>query len=451
VVIVVDFAASRWRDPDTDGLSCREVRTMTMNSSEITTTTATVTEARAVQRPRFDPMSGTWPMVFLNVVVAVALSSLSFVVADALGPGRWRWPAFWLVNGIAMFFGAAIPLRYFLVNQQREAQDRERLLLDEAHHREFGARVARGLEMADNEAGAHSVADRALASLLPSDRVDVLIADSSRAHLGLVTSHAPDDAPAGCDVLTPAACPAVRRGHTLHFEDSRELDACPRLAERTECGAVCVPVSIMGSTVGVVHIVHRPGRQPSPNTIDEVETVAIQLGARVGLIAAMSQTKHQADTDPLTGLANRRRLENDVRELVRNETPFALVLADLDHFKQLNDAHGHEMGDRALRLFARVMLRNVRDGDLVARYGGEEFVIVCPRSSAAAAADAFDRIRLELAAAVTDGRTPPFTVSAGVVDTSESQQLEDLIGAADVLLLRAKTLGRDQVLTSVSL
>lgn len=421
-----------------------------MERTEITTTRGNVALERALRRRRFDPMSGTWPMVFLNVVVTVALCSLSFVVADALGSGRWRWPTFWLVNGFVMFFGAAIPLRYFLITQQRQAQEREKLLLDEAHHREFAVRVARGLEMADNEAAAHAVADRALASLLPADRVDVLIADSSRAHLGLVTSHDPDAAPAGCDVLTPAACPAVRRGHTLHFEDSRELDACPRLAEREGCGAVCVPVSIMGSTVGVVHVAHHVGHRPSLNTVDEVETVAIQLGARVGLISAMSQTKHQADTDPLTGLANRRRLENDVRELVRNETPFALVLADLDHFKQLNDAHGHEMGDRALRLFARVMLRNVRDGDLVARYGGEEFVVVCPLSSAAAAADAFDRIRLELAAAVTDGRTPPFTVSAGVVDTSESEQLEELIGAADVLLLRAKVLGRDQVLTSAS-
>ncbi len=421
-----------------------------METSQNDSTRTSAARARSRRPNGFDPMSGTWPMVFLNVVVVVMLCSLSFVLADALGPGRWRWPAFWLVNGVMMFVGAALPLRFFLVSQQREAQCREQLLLDEAHRREFGVRVARGLEMADDEAAVHVVANRALAELLPSNRVDVLIADSSRAHLGLVTSHSPDAAPAGCDVLTPAGCPAVRRGHALHFEDSRELDACPRLAERDTCGAVCVPVSIMGATVGVVHIAHHIGAPPSANTVDEVETVAIQLGAQVGLIAAMSQTQRQADTDPLTGLSNRRRLENDVRALVREGTSFAIVLADLDHFKQLNDAHGHEMGDRALRLFARVMLRNVRDGDLVARYGGEEFVIVCPRSTAAAAADAFDRIRLELAGAVTDGRTPHFTVSAGVVDTSESHQLEELINAADVLLLRAKSLGRDQVLTPVS-
>lgn len=405
--------------------------------------------AAGVSSFRFDPMSGTWPMVLLNVVGTVVLITLSVLLTDRLGPDRWWWPVFLFVSGIVVFAGAALPLRYFLLNQQRSARRREQLLLDEAHHREFGVRVSRGLDMAHDETGAHTVARRAFEEILPVDRVDVLIADSSRAHLGLASTHAPDGAPDGCDVLTPAGCPAVRRGHTLRFEDSRTLDACPKLAERDPCGATCVPVSIMGATVGVVHIAHRLDHAPTAHTVDEVEAVARQLGGRVGLIAAMSQTQRQADTDPLTGLSNRRRLENDVRELARNGTPFALVLADLDHFKQLNDAHGHEMGDRALRLFARVMLRNVREGDLVARYGGEEFVIVCPNSTAAAAADAFDRIRLELAGAVTDGRTPPFTVSAGVVDTDQAGGLEELISAADVLLLRAKVLGRDQVLTSL--
>ncbi len=388
--------------------------------------------------------------MLLNVAGTVALASLALAVAEALAPPGWRWPAFWVVTASVMFVGAAVPLRFFLLEQQEQSRRREQLLVDEAHRRDFGLRVARGLEMADDDDGAYAVARRACVELVPDDRIEVLVADSSRAHLGVVARHKPEGSPGGCDVLTPAGCPAVRSGHTLQFEDSGALDACPHLAQRGSCGAVCAPVSIMGAAVGVLHVAHRIGHRPGPTAVEEIEEVSRQLGSRVGLIVAMSQSRRQADTDPLTGLSNRRRLENDVRDLVRNNVPFSLVLADLDHFKQLNDTHGHEMGDRALRLFARVVARNVRDGDLVARYGGEEFVIVCPRASAAATADAVDRIRLELAGAVTDGRTPPFTVSAGVVDTTETHHLEDLINAADVLLLKAKELGRDQVLAAIS-
>lgn len=403
--------------------------------------------ARSVGR-RFDPMSGTWPMVLMNLTVTVGLSSLALVIAQRLASPGWTGPVFALVNAAVLFAAVAVPLRFFLVDQQGVAEQRERLLLDDAHRREFGTRVVRAFEMSDDESAAHLVAGRACAELLPVERVDVLLADSSHAHLSLVASNEPDGSTGGCDVHTPYGCPAVRRGHTLRFDDSQRLDACPRLASRGPCGAVCVPVSIMGATVGVIHVAHRTHSGPSAHTVGEIETVAQHLGARVGLLGAMAQSKRQADTDPLTGLANRRRLENDVRHLAHCGTPFALVLADLDRFKALNDTHGHEMGDRALRLFARIVARNVRDGDLVARYGGEEFVIVCPHSTAAAAADMFDRIRLELAAAVSDGRTPPFTVSAGVVDTNDTQRLDELLGAADGLLLKAKNMGRDQVLTT---
>ena len=130
---------------------------------------------------------------------------------------------------------------------------------------------------------------------------------------------------------------------------------------------------------------------------------------------------------------------------MRKGTTFSLVFADLDHFKQLNDTHGHDMGDRALRLFARTLRRAMRDSDLVARYGGEEFVVVLPDVDAAGAVRAFDRARLELEVALSDGRVPPFTVSAGVVDTNESLPFDELIGLADAWLLRAKRNGRNQV------
>lgn len=407
-------------------------------------------------------MAGTWPMVFVNVVAVTVATGASVAVARALvGSSGWFWPVYGGVAGTALLLAVALPLRFFLLRQRREADEREEILVHEGHRREFAARLARALEMADTEPAALSVAERAFAELTPSTRVEVLLADSSQAHLVPVVATAPASAPPGCGVATPKSCPAVRNGHALRFADSEQLDACPHLHGRVaagdgRCGALCVPVSIMGSSVGVLHAVHDVHAPLGSTQADGLEIVAQQLGARVGLLAAMSQSQLQANTDALTGLLNRRCLENEVRTLVRRRVPFALVLADLDHFKRLNDTYGHDAGDRALRLFARTMRGAVRDGDLVARYGGEEFVVVMPQLDATAGARAFDRVRLELDAALTDGRIPPFTVSAGVVDTTaratgadaEQLTLDDLVADADQLLLRAKRDGRNRVLHS---
>ena len=413
---------------------------------------------------RFDPMAGTWPMVFVNVIVATLMSGGCVALARLVaGPDGWFWPAYGAIAGAVLLVAVAIPLRFFLLRQRREADSREEILLREGRRRDFAARLARALDMADHEPAALGVAERAFVELTPTTRVEVLLADSSQAHLVPVVSAGPADGPSGCGVATPKSCPAVRNGHALRFPDSTHLDACPHLHGRAAAGggrtgALCVPVSIMGSSVGVLHAVHHHGAPFGAAEAEGLEIVAQQLGARVGLLAAMSQSQLQANTDALTGLLNRRCLENEVRTLVRRRVPFALVLADLDHFKRLNDTYGHDTGDRALRLFARTMRAALREGDLVARYGGEEFVVVMPQLDATAGATAFDRVRLELDAALTDGRIPPFTVSAGVVDTAvrpaesdaEQLRLDDLVADADQLLLRAKREGRNRVLHSAT-
>lgn len=101
-----------------------------------------------------------------------------------------------------------------------------------------------------------------------------------------------------------------------------------------------------------------------------LEITGAQTGSRLGVIRAMGQSQLQASTDPLTGLLNRRSLEDRVLDLRRDHVLFVVAMADLDHFKLLNDAHGHETGDRALRIFTRTMEETVRTQDIVARRRG---------------------------------------------------------------------------------
>jgi diguanylate cyclase (GGDEF)-like protein len=207
---------------------------------------------------------------------------------------------------------------------------------------------------------------------------------------------------------------------------------------------VCVPVSIMGRTVGVVHTTGPVGEPLTDDAVQELQTLANQAGNRLGMLRVMAETQLQASTDGLTGLINRRSLENAARRLRADATPFAFVMADLDHFKALNDAHGHETGDRALRIFSETVRQTMRSEDLACRYGGEEFALLLPGVDAHDAVDVVERIRCELDAATGRGDAPTFTASFGIAHSDDAVDFEDLVARADQALFAAKDAGRDR-------
>ena len=171
--------------------------------------------------------------------------------------------------------------------------------------------------------------------------------------------------------------------------------------------------------------------------------------ANARLLARISA---QAASDDLTGVANRRSLdaaiEREIAHTQRHGTPTSLILIDLDHFKQLNDAHGHPAGDDALRTVASVITATSRSGDFVARYGGEEFAILLPATSAAVAAEAAERVRAAIAA--TPMQTP-VTASLGVAMVAgPAAAAASLVRRADVAMYDAKRRGRNQVAVSVA-
>jgi diguanylate cyclase (GGDEF)-like protein len=315
----------------------------------------------------------------------------------------------------------------------------------EADRDAFGTQLVEALEMADTEEEVYRVLARAMKVISTDLPSELLLADSSRAHLERATQHPEAGAP-GCDVESPFSCMAVRRGNPVIFPDSEALNACSRLRGRP-CGAisaVCVPVSFMGRALGVLHTAGPVGKPPTTRQVAQLTTLGIQAGARIGTVRAFNSTQLKATTDSLTGLANRRSAEERVRQLNGEGKSFALVLADLDHFKRLNDSRGHEAGDQALRLFAETLRLSLRDGDLGARWGGEEFALILPQVSASQAQEVVDRVRAKLAENLLAGSIPVFTASFGISDTTMSPRFEELLRMADEALYRAKESGRDR-------
>jgi diguanylate cyclase (GGDEF)-like protein/PAS domain S-box-containing protein len=337
-----------------------------------------------------------------------------------------------------------------VVVNARDITDRvklERELTLQSQRDTFAAQLVEAFEMADEESAAYAVVRQAMEEVSTEVPMELLLSDSSRAHLEQVAVNPVAGGPS-CPVESPFACVAVRRGNPVVFESSSALNACPKLRGRAEgaCSAVCVPISFMGRSLGVLHATGSDGAPPDDHQVERLATLAAQAGARIGTVRAFARTQLQASTDGLTGLLNRRMLETEIWRLMRQHTPFALAIADLDHFKQLNDTHGHESGDRSLRLFAQATLKALRDVDLVARWGGEEFVIVMPGADAEQAVAVLERIRARLDQ-VLQGQVP-FTASFGVTDSSRSSSLEELIQLADLALYKSKDSGRNRITVS---
>ncbi len=170
-----------------------------------------------------------------------------------------------------------------------------------------------------------------------------------------------------------------------------------------------------------------------------------------------SQLLAEARTDAKTGLLNAMTWHREsVTELSRAQgdwPPASLAIVDIDHFKLVNDTHGHLAGDRVLRIMADRLKAQLREGDLIGRFGGEEFAILLPRTTGPEAGRVADRLRGHIAGApiaVSDGRDEPIlvgiTVSVGVAEwASARQDLDELLAAADAALYRAKDDGRNQI------
>ena len=288
-----------------------------------------------------------------GVALVAVVYALTGVLLHLVAPGTTGLALVGVGTGVAAALSA--PLLWLLARSaQRKGLEtgsarvaRDRAMRAQAARGEFETRLARGLEMVQDEPAAFDVVQRALRRVVPDEPVELLLADNSHAHLERMVVASPDgESVPGCAVDSPEQCEAARRAQTQVFPDSDDLDVCPMLRGRPQgrCSGVCVPVSIMGRTVGVVHTTGSVGETLGGQRVQALQNLANQTGNRLGMLRVMAETQLQASTDGLTGLMNRRSFENRVHRLRGEGKEFAFVMADLDRFKALNDANGHEAG-----------------------------------------------------------------------------------------------------------
>lgn len=263
------------------------------------------------------------------------------------------------------------------------------------------------------------------------------------------------------ETVAPAECWALRRGQR-HFVDAAAAQLiCPHVAHPTG-DSVCIPTAAHGDTSGMVHLTdHRLSDRRSERWLTEArQRLGVAMGEQTALALGNLELREtlrtQALRDPLTGLYNRRFVDDWIsREISRADqtgAPLGVVMADIDRFKQFNDTYGHEAGDRLLRAVADTISRGLRQGDVPCRYGGEEFLLLMPAVTAQSLAARTEQLRL----AVADTRIehqgvplPGVTLSAGIaLYPLHGAQATDVLQAADRALYTAKRTGRDRIVVA---
>jgi diguanylate cyclase (GGDEF)-like protein len=270
-------------------------------------------------------------------------------------------------------------------------------------------------------------------------------------------------------VKYPATRQVLESGRPLvvHADDPTADPAeRARLQQQGYASVLMLPLGIGGRVSALIEVLRRTEDPPfDEDAVNLALSLAGPAGVALENARLHAQVQALAVTDPLTGLANRRAFDRGLaREMARAQrynTPLALIIADIDAFKEYNDAFGHPAGDERLKAIAQLLKNNVRDLDMVARYGGEEFAILLPHTDKAGAIALAERLRALAEHAAYDewqrqgirrlfdprlGYIPGYTLSLGVAAYPEdAYNASGLVLAADNAELLAKQSGKNQV------
>jgi diguanylate cyclase (GGDEF)-like protein len=308
------------------------------------------------------------------------------------------------------------------------------------------------LQSAHGYADANAVLRSTAAKLLKGLGGALYVFNNSGDRLELSTSWSWPEDSAPADTISPSHCWALKRGkphvnlpgpnslHCEHHDQSTVVLEIPMMARGEVYGLLAIQAG--GADAEARLQIATP----------MAEALADAMSLALSNIALREKLRTQALRDPLTGLYNRRYMEDVLDRFAalaeRTGSPLSLVMIDLDHFKRLNDEHGHAMGDAVLSEVAAAIAGSIRPGDVPCRFGGEELVVLlpdCPLAEGAAKAEVM-RARIER---LSENHGFKITASFGVATLSEtSTRVGDVLADADTAMYRAKTEGRNRVVSA---
>ncbi len=262
-------------------------------------------------------------------------------------------------------------------------------------------------------------------------------------------------------VFAPDDCWALRQGQPQSFRRGEKASACRHIDVTEVTESLCVPFMAQGEALGIVSLQMRRNQEqqePAPRSSGEAErqlaaVLAKQVALALGNLKLRESLRNQSICDPLTGLFNRRymeeSLEREFSRANRNKTSVAIVMMDIDHFKRFNDTFGHQAGDTLLRTLGDFLRRNTRGQDIACRYGGEEFALVLTDSNLAGALQRAGILRQQvkqLSVEYAGQLLGAISVSIGVaLFPDHGTTMGDVLRASDQALYSAKREGRDRV------
>ncbi|MGH7254198.1 MAG: diguanylate cyclase, partial [Nitrospirales bacterium] len=308
------------------------------------------------------------------------------------------------------------------------------------------------LQACDSSDEAFQVIIRFAKQLFPHDQGWLAMVGESRQVFETVAAWPTTEALG--QVVGPGDCWALRRGRLHLLEDMASGTVCSHLGRTDPAASVCLPLVAQGETLGLLHLNRARDGVPGPINHQLASTVCEHLALALGNLKLREALQKLSVRDSLTGLFNRRYMEESLeRELSRAQRTrrsLGVIMVDLDHFKRVNDRHGHDAGDVVLREVASFLQRTSRKGDIACRYGGEEFILILPEATKEGTLQRARQLRQAVKLLKFQHRGEPLgpiSISAGVgLFPLHGKTGEEVLHQADAALYRAKAEGRDRVL-----